>query len=93
MLRAIVLALLLAGCAYTPLEPTDRDETTVTITWERDNTEAACYHRTGASAHGCAVWLRDQCAIYAPMPAGQDDHHALEVLGHELLHCFVGAWH
>lgn len=35
----------------------------------------------------------DTCTIYVAIPKGKDDRVALQMLGHEVLHCFSGAYH
>ena len=51
--------------------------------------------REGEELLGLAtVGLEDgTCIIYAPLPRGENDSKALDVLGHEMLHCFAGQFH
>lgn len=44
---------------------------------------------------GCNAYYPDRahCVIYAAVPRSLDDAIRFEVLGHELLHCAIGAYH
>jgi hypothetical protein len=86
-----VVLVSLGGCAHTPGEPIIKtfSARTVEVTWIRS--PAGC---DGAAA--CAsfkVGGRDACTIRAAEPADWNDEGALEILGHELIHCFYGAGH
>lgn len=35
----------------------------------------------------------NKCTVYAPMPNGKYNKTGLEILGHEVLHCFAGQYH
>jgi len=87
LMCALIAALTLIACTYTPLKDGGRDMSTVTITWLKG--AEGCPRGT----HARATWTGDLCVIRSPMPLGQDDTRAITWLGHEALHCFVGAYH
>jgi len=93
LLIAMALSAGLSAASFLPLKATDRDVREVHVTWVKEDTAAECYRLTAQDAYGCVVFEKDTCTIYAPKPGGQDDVHGMEVLGHELLHCFIGYWH
>lgn len=49
------------------------------------------------SEGGCAITYTDTtpklCVVWATLPESTEDHERLEILGHELLHCFKGRYH
>jgi hypothetical protein len=99
-LRKLLLLVLLAGCASA--EPPRGGK--VDVVWNRvEDPNAAC---RGLSSRtelfrilGCSKWNDARpdgsrvCSIYAPMPRSERDTERLATLGHELMHCFDGAWH
>ena len=91
-LSLLLWALILGACAMTPLADS-RNEREVTITWRTENVEAACYQLVGENTYGCASWRGANCTVWSPAPTGQEDDMAKLILGHEVLHCFRGAWH
>jgi len=81
----------LTGCASLPPAPIIKtfSARTVEVTWIRS--AAGC---GGAAA--CARFKeggRDACTIRSPEPVDWNDEGALQILGHELIHCFYGAGH
>lgn len=41
----------------------------------------------------CAKWKDNTCTIIVPEPQNAHDDSAIYLLGHEVLHCFVGEFH
>ena len=72
-------------------------ENTILLTWSEDMEEANRISQEifGTDVIGLAGYNLETgvCTIYAPMPKGEDDKDAMETLGHETLHCFVGNFH
>jgi hypothetical protein len=98
-LSALILAAL-AGCSTLKVtEPMPKEgEMTRKISWVvTDNPHQDC-QKLGKKplffkTLGCAVWRSDGCTIYARAPKNEDDRRAMETMGHEMLHCFVGHFH
>ena len=97
MRRLLILcSLILAGCGDQFNTPVKREYTdqSRTITWQEVDTEgelnAAC-GRSGEDKRilGCAYMHRQtaSCTIFTYR------NPSLDVLGHEMLHCFTGRWH
>ncbi len=42
---------------------------------------------------GVAERRGSSCTIWAAMPEDENDTDALDTLGHEVLHCYVGSFH
>jgi hypothetical protein len=89
------LALVLAGCAGTHRIPPQAPEL-VTVRWQRVSqaeleylcpASARAAHGRGAQLFGCAVELPAGCTIYTTSDVSQ------ALLGHELLHCYIGNFH
>jgi hypothetical protein len=98
----IALALaLLPGCAEnikrTDSIPQD-GQMTRQITWKISDDPHADCQKLGKKplffkTLGCAMWTEKSCVIYARAPRNEDDRRAMETMGHEMLHCFVGRFH
>lgn len=93
-MRAALLAAaiaLVSGCAAgkPSLIIKTFDARTVEVTWIRSaggcNGAAAC---TQFKEGG-----KDACTLRAPEPTDWSDEGALQILGHEMIHCFYGAGH
>ncbi len=90
------IALLLAGCTveHDTAQP-------IKVTWAKDSAEVErlCGGFSPLEPLGCARQNRSEinpkgsCEIVAIKPRGFDDARALEILGHELLHCLWGPVH
>jgi hypothetical protein len=99
-LRALLLILLLAGCAATP-----RADSGVAVVWNRvEDPHATCESLSGRKSFfnvlGCSHWQEPAaqggprvCSIYAPAPRNERDLQRFATLGHELMHCMDGNWH
>jgi hypothetical protein len=98
---AAAAALAASGCANTLHK--EMDQETVTVTWQRASlvdADRAC-RDLGVKAMpfplavvpACARWDNNSCIIIAPEPAHKHDMESMALLGHELLHCFVGEFH
>lgn len=44
------------------------------------------------SEPGCAKML-DVCDVYVLIPAHSEDRERMAIVGHEVMHCFYGAYH
>lgn len=87
MIKAIVFALFLVGCAISPNEG-------MIVYWHkhesRDDLHKACNARLYKdSPIGCAQKAGNVCRIHTRT----DDAELHDTLGHELRHCFEGAFH
>jgi len=91
----VAVSLILGGCGdsfNTPIKPEYRRDT-VMITWIEIESEAKLYEVCGTPEPGkkflaCArVGIDSPCTIYTHKSP------ALETMGHEALHCFLGRWH
>ena len=104
-LAATCAVLILAGCETVTPYIGDRNHKTVEVTWVRVSPVMigeVCADLTGLvvgpterAPHGCATFGTDSnfkpfCKIYAAQPASD---FSIEVLGHEMLHCFIGNFH
>jgi hypothetical protein len=58
------------------------------------HTMAILYEQTGGTAENVLAFSRvvgeDECLIFSIPPEDWDDHRALAMLGHEVLHCLGG---
>jgi hypothetical protein len=87
--------LFLGGCAggSQVLQVPDSAPETVAITWVRvppEQIDFYCHKAKvayGAAVHACAEALGPRCTIYTTREA------SLELIGHEVAHCYLGAWH
>jgi hypothetical protein len=99
----ILIALIgcVGGCASQLHKEMDLD--TVTITWQRASlmeADRTC-RALGVQAMpfpvevipACARWNGSHCTIIAPEPVNAGDTASFALLGHEVLHCFVGEFH
>jgi hypothetical protein len=101
LIVALALAAL-AGCTTTHhvADPIPKaGEMTRKISWVITEDPHATCQKIGKKplffkTLGCAVW-RDSgnCVIYTRAPRNEDDRRAMETMGHEMLHCFVGHFH
>ena|SRR5436190_21435496 len=99
----LVLALAaLTGCGTTlkVADPIPREgDMTRKISWVVTEDPHATCQKMGKrplffKTLGCAVWKdSDNCVIYPRAPRNEDDRRAMETMGHEMLHCFVGHFH
>lgn len=102
--RSVVVAsaaALLAGCASALHK--QMDQKTVTVTWQRvsvleadrtcraEGVDVMPFPLTVIPA--CAKWKDNTCTIIVPEPQNAHDDSAIYLLGHEVLHCFVGEFH
>lgn len=103
-IRVAAVLLLLAGaagCATTkkPIDPIPGEGTIKrSITWVlSDDPGKVCDMNFGKPLIGmrtaCARLRGNECTIYTKPPKSEEDRHAIYVLGHEALHCFVGNFH
>jgi hypothetical protein len=100
LLIALALAVL-PGCAENikRADPIPQEgEMTRRITWVVSNDPHADCQKLGKrplffKTLGCAVWKETSCTIYTRAPRNEDDRRAMETMGHEMLHCFVGHFH
>jgi hypothetical protein len=92
----------LAGCGTTlkVADPIPREgEMTRNISWVITEDPHATCQQIGKKplffkTLGCAVWKDSgNCVIYTRAPRNEDDRRAMETMGHEMLHCFVGHFH
>lgn len=93
---ALLAALNLSGCASTGgevLSIPDSTTETITITWARVTADQISFYchksrgHPGAMVLACAEPLGQTCTIYTTKQA------SLELIGHEVAHCYLGAWH
>lgn len=94
-MRCLVVSLLLAGCSTFTTKPYNERVTESTVVkWITvDNVEEECV-KLGANKPplmsvlgGCAVYNKHSCTIYTEKTT------SMEILGHELRHCFEGKFH
>ena len=92
---ACFIALLLIGCSSFTAKPYDERVTQVsTVTWLTfDDVEKECIkagvEEPGPFKHilGCAIYNKKRCKIITAKTT------SMEILGHELRHCFEGKFH
>lgn len=82
LIICLLTLLWLSGCATNP-----SSERTVRITTMED-VSSRC-----GTKQGCVAISGNSCEVIAPMPKDYLDHHRLEIIGHELWHCFNGKNH
>ena len=81
----LLFGMLLAGCAEMPGRTGIE---TMTVTLQRDyNADDICEAISGKKAAACTCVKTNHCTITL------NPDHSDEVWGHELRHCFDGAWH
>lgn len=92
LLIASIFIFPLYGCVSAPPLPRSKDVQTMTVTWVRTSpanpTNGVCQD----DAVGCSVQFVNSCVIYAPEPDTLVSDRTY-VLGHEMLHCFLGKIH
>jgi hypothetical protein len=102
-----VLVLTLSACSSAPTKPLARtmDRHTMTVTWVRTQPSMPdgghCPSRSsggilmvGGRTLGCAqVTGPDTCTIWAVEPREVLDEFNMGIIGHEMLHCFLGEFH
>ena len=81
----LIFGMLLAGCTGIPIK-TGIDTKTVTLVRDYD-ANRICSALSGKKAEACTVVHENYCTII------QKPDTSNEVWGHELRHCFDGAWH
>lgn len=94
MIRALILAALVSGCNAVQVKPNIEDPVALRdakfVVWVRPATlESVREICENPRALGCQRWKNGICYVVA-MDYGGD---TLTTLGHELKHCFDGAWH
>lgn len=93
-MKQFIACLFLAGCASAPLPQAvaEREQHAgMPINWVVTETpETLCGK---LHPEGCALLHQDVCTIVARMPRSFLDHRGLEIIGHEVWHCFHGAIH
>jgi transcriptional regulator with XRE-family HTH domain len=102
-LRALTGALgfmALAACSsIKPMDEIPQHGTfTRSVTWVMtDDPAAVCDKEFGKPLIGnrtaCAKLKGNDCTVYVKPPRSESDRQAMYVLGHEVLHCFVGHFH
>jgi hypothetical protein len=97
---ALILLVGVAGCATKrEVDPIPVQGTiNRSITWVlAEDPRAVCDMNFGKPLIGartaCARLRGNECTIYVKPPRSEEDRHAIYVLGHEALHCFVGNFH
>jgi len=81
----LIAGILLAGCAAVPIRTGIE---TMTVTIQRDyDANNICSAVSGKKAEACTCVKMNHCTITL------NPDHTDEVWGHELRHCFDGAWH
>lgn len=89
----VALALVLGGCGDTFNTPVKREYTqpTVVVNWVEVATEAElfarCQHAGEDKKILACAFMGPVCTIYT------HKNPTLDILGHEMLHCFTGRWH
>src|SRR5215510_8547813 len=92
----IAALLLLCGCAATR----PQESGAITVRWQMAslaevneicNAGVSAKHRK--SVWGCYRRTFDQCTVYTASPDSREDAQLHDTLGHEVRHCFQGAFH
>lgn len=97
---AICVAATAQPAVAQPFKPT-RFNQTMAVTLETGVREEVYAKCVTAGAHtsprnpGCTISYPDRgrCTIYVIVPDAMDQSHRFERVGHEVLHCFYGAYH
>lgn len=103
MKRFILAAFMFAlvGCsANGPLQRT-MNRSTATITWIRTQPvnpggplcPPVAINGQWAVTRGCEQTTVDGCTIWLVEPSSATDEKQMAILGHEVLHCFLGDFH
>jgi len=98
-MRAIVvlgLTLLVSACASAP----SKDGGSVVVRWHMvslSEVNEICNEGMPAK-HRKSVWggyrrAFDSCVVYTARPDSKEDPQLHDTLGHEVRHCFLGAFH
>jgi hypothetical protein len=100
LLSLAVMPIKLMAAESTPFITSNRLTTTSTIEWQtvehvndvcQQHSKQLGYASFGYRVDGCAFWKEHlfghQCIIYTAKKI------TLEILGHEIRHCFMGAFH
>ena len=95
-LFALGLVLIVSGCASAP----SQDSGAVVVRWHMASLEEVnqiCNAGTPAkhrkSVWGCYRRSFDICTVYTARPGTNEDPQLHDTLGHEVRHCFLGAFH
>ena len=83
---------------YKPFDATKYTNRTVSVTWitvKAEMIREVCdkeskkkgYRGYPNAVNACAFWKDDVCTVYTP------ETTAMHTVGHEMRHCFQGAWH
>ena len=82
---------------YAPFDATKYTNRTVSVTWKtvKGDIRSVCnriaknkgYQEYNYAINACAFWEGDVCTVYTP------ETTAMHTVGHEMRHCFQGAWH
>jgi hypothetical protein len=93
---ALVLVMLASGCASTSL-PGSGD---VVVRWHtaslseiNEICNAGMSGKDRKSVWGCYRLAFNQCTVYTARPDSKEDPQLHDTLGHEVRHCFQGAFH
>jgi hypothetical protein len=88
--------LLLAGCASTP----SPESGAIVVRWHiaslaevNEICNAGMPAKQRKSVWGCYRRTFDQCTVYTAGPDSREDPQLHDTLGHEVRHCFQGAFH
>ena len=90
------LMLLVSACASSP----SPDGASVVVRWHATSlaeVNAICNAGMPAKHHktvwGCYRRAFDSCVVYTAHPDSNEDPQLHDTLGHEVRHCFLGAFH
>jgi hypothetical protein len=93
----MVAATLISGCATTDPAPGSGE---VTVRWHtaslaeiNDICNAGMPAKHRKSVWGCYRRAFNQCTVYTAHPDSREDPQIHDTLGHEVRHCFHGAFH
>ena len=86
-MKYILLILSLACILYWGSVEAETEVRTVKLTLVKEAKSKCGFHE------GCATLGENSCEIIAPEPKDYLDHWRLEILGHELWHCFNDKTH
>lgn len=98
---ACLAGLALHGCSTYPRQPamtaqvnTGIEEVRLRVIWHEsvESVHDKCWPSFRQSAtyyHGCAFVIGRECEVHATAPRDWNDLPALQVLGHEVAHCYL----
>lgn len=97
LITSILACVLLSACDSKPKNASAKwDHANVDVVWiPAGKVNAKCQELKvidAPVAAGCAAVSRNSCTIYLPQPTSFNDKTGLQLLGHEVWHCF-GATH